>query len=200
MTGRFLTGLAAAVLALGLAAPKAHAVVIYDWVGTCDSGCTGQATAVLTLADSYTPGTEADVDDFVSFSYSSSSVSFAVPGDSSLSLFFTGFLPAVSGLAAPAQVDVLSNDRAIITFSSPDVPNSEWDLAFDRFVSPDERFSDIGGDSLWTLRASELSAPGPLSLLALGLAGLVRAGRRRGRAATGGGRCGAALPAGEDRP
>ncbi|MEO1065630.1 MAG: hypothetical protein AAFZ07_29825, partial [Actinomycetota bacterium] len=40
---------------------------------------------------------------------------------------------------------------------------------------------DRGTDNTWTLRQpTELSAPGPLSLLALGLTGLALAGRRRG--------------------
>ena len=209
MTGRFLAGLATAVLALGLAAPKAHAVVIYDWTGTCEDGlrpCTGQATAVLTLAETYVPGDVARQDDFVSFSYSSSSISFAIPGDFPLTLFSAGFLPAVSGLAAPASVDVDANDStARREFRSN--RDGDWFFWTDPIFSaehtpvfPDDFIDDDGVDGLWSLRASELSAPGPLSLLALGLAGLALAGWRRGKAATGGGRCGAAAPVGEDRP
>ena len=181
MTGRFLAGLAAALLALGLAAPKAHAVVIYDWTGTCDEGCTGQATAVLTLADTFVPGTSfADNDVFVSFSYSSSSVSFAVPGDSALSRFFATFPREVSGPATPWRASV-SSQGFEVSYRFDTGPSGDWGLNFDR---PSEPFSDRGVDGLWTLRASELSAPGPLSLLALGLAGLALTGRRRDKTRT----------------
>ena len=189
MIGKSL--LAAALLALGLAAPKAHAVVIYDWVGTCTSGCTGQATAVLTLSDSVTPGSRLDQDDFVSFSYSSSSGSYDIPADAAL----IGLLGAVSRVGGMGTF-VISFSFPAPTFSTGDFfAGSSWDSG-----SAPDGVDDMGDTFFWTLRASELSAPGPLSLLALGLAGLALAGRRRGRAATGGGRCGAAAPAGEDRP
>ena len=119
MTGRFLAGLAAAVLALGLAAPKARAVVIYDWTGACDFGCSGQAAAVLTLADSYTPGSNVDEDDFVSFSYSSSSGTYDALPDELASV--SGALPAVSGpvsISFEFTVPVLFGTGDFATFDS----------------------------------------------------------------------------------
>ena len=188
MIGKSL--LAAAVLALGLAAPKAHAVVIYDWTGSCAGGCTGPASAVLTLEDTYVPGTEVMDADFISFSYSASSGAYAIPTDAALtSVAGSAVLPAVSG---EADLVLLFTGGGISEFRAI---GDGWGSSF-----PPVGLNDIGSEALWTLRrASQLSAPGPLSLLALGLAGLALAGRRRGKAATGGRRCGA-LPAGEDRP
>ena len=168
---RLLGIFAAAIVALGLTAPKAEAVVIYDWTGTCDSGCTGQASAVLTLADSYTPGTEVMDSDFIAFSYSSSSGAFDIPDDAALRRFQNSpvFLPAVSG---PARIEM--NFTGAGTFAAFFSPN--WIILF----TPSGISEDRGVDPVWTLRQpTELSAPGSLSLLALGLAGLALAGRRR---------------------
>ena len=162
-----LGGLAAAVLAMGLAAPSAKAAVIYDFTGTCGFGCTGQATAVLELADSYTPGEVLRNSDFLSFSYSSSTDLFSIPADA----FFTGFfgaarLPVVSGTASFGLN---------AGFGTAVNTGSGWSA----FFSPSD--IDEGGSAYtWTLRQpTQLAAPGPLSLLALGLAGLALAGRRR---------------------
>ena len=83
--------------ALALAAGSASADVVYDWMGTCTDLCTGNATAVLTLADTYTPGTALANVDFVNFSFSSSNGSYTVPGDDVFDEFWTGsMLPALS--------------------------------------------------------------------------------------------------------
>ena len=52
---------------LAITASSANAVVIYGWTGTATSGSIGPASAVLTLADNYTPGTALSLADFVSF-------------------------------------------------------------------------------------------------------------------------------------
>ena len=52
---------------LAITASSANAVVIYGWTGTVTSGAIGPASAVLTLADTYTPGTALSLADFVSF-------------------------------------------------------------------------------------------------------------------------------------
>src|ERR1700761_2091825 len=73
----------AALLLAGLiqAAP-ARADFVFDLSGTCvdGSGCSGTATGVLTLADSYVFGTVMTTPDFISFTYSSSSRSFQLNG------------------------------------------------------------------------------------------------------------------------
>jgi hypothetical protein len=72
-----------ALLLAGLiqAAP-ARADFVFDLSGTCvdGSGCSGTATGVLTLADSYVFGTVMTTADFISFTYSSSSRSFQLLG------------------------------------------------------------------------------------------------------------------------
>ena len=169
---RLLGIFAAAIVALGLTAPKAEAVVIYDWTSTCTDGCTGQASAVLTLADSYTPGTEVTDADFISFSYRSTSGAYDIPADAallSLVSFELASLPAVSGAG-----DIRMQFAVIRTVFF--ARRSSWDT----FFAPNGVMRDSGGANTWTLRQpTELSAPGPLSLLALGFAGLALAGRRR---------------------
>ncbi len=164
-------GLAAAIVVLGMAAPKANAVVIYDWSGLCDSGCAGQATAVLTLEDTYVPGTQVMDADFVSFSYSSSSGTYDIPADTAFDDFSVpSILPVVSGQA-----------QILIDFDGPgtlfdSLPGGGWLSLF----AP-AGISDGGDEHQWVLRTTDLTAPGPLSLLALGLAGLALAGRRVSR-------------------
>ena len=67
-------------LALGLLAAPAQAVVVYQWSGECTNGCTGTATGLLTLSDTYVPGTTVSASEFISFLYTSSSGSFTIPG------------------------------------------------------------------------------------------------------------------------
>ena len=161
--------LTAGIVAMGLAAPQAEAVVIYDWSGACEFGCTGQATAVLTLADTYVPGTQVMAADFVSISYSSNAGSYNVPGNAGLELIFgPAVLPTVSGTAT-IGFDFTDVGRIFST-----TPGSWSSL----FVSLG---IDHGGTEYdWSLR--ELPEPGALSLFGLGLAGLALAGRRRKKA------------------
>ena len=172
---RLLGVLAGAVLALSLAPPQAEAVVIYDFTGTCDAPC-NFASGTLTLADTYTPGTVVENDDFISFSYNSGSGAYSVPG---LVLFsqFTGdrLLPAGMGQAS-LTIDFAGGS----TFF-------QSEPGFWRSLFGPAGIDDVGGGTTWSLRAPvdppvDLSAPGPLSLLALGLAGLALAGRRRRKA------------------
>ena len=39
---------------------EGNASIIYDWQGECRVGCTGEATGLFTLPDSYVPGTRFD--------------------------------------------------------------------------------------------------------------------------------------------
>ena len=174
---RLLGVLAAAIVALGLTAPKAEAVVIYDWTGTCTGGCTGQATAVLTLVDTYVPGDVAWTDDVISFSYSSSSGAYDIPADGLLVFAFAG-LPEVSG---GGMVNLILLPGLSSEFRH--LNSMSWGSVF-----LPNGVDDSGTDNTWALRLrTELSAPGPLSLLALGLIGLALAGRRRGGRGTTGG-------------
>jgi PEP-CTERM motif len=57
-------------------AAPARADIVFAFSGDCASGCTGTATGVLTLADSYTFGADITPADFISLTYSSSSRDF----------------------------------------------------------------------------------------------------------------------------
>src|SRR3984885_14149427 len=72
---------AAAVIGLVLASPlclpvPASANVVFDFNGVCATGCSGIATGVLTLADSYVFGSDITTLELISFDYSSSQFSF----------------------------------------------------------------------------------------------------------------------------
>ena len=169
MKTRLVGLLTAAIVALGMAAPQAEALVIYDFTGACDFGCTGQASAVLTLADTYVPGTQVTSADFISFSYDSDSGFYNVPPDAGLELIFgPAVLPAVSG---QATISFDFTDAGRLFQTSP----SSWGSVFASLGI------DHGGTEYeWVLR--ELPAPGPLSLIALGLVGLALAKRCRKKA------------------
>jgi hypothetical protein len=83
----------------------ANAEVVYNFEGTCVGGCTGTATGVLTLEDTYTPGTPLQNADFISFSYQSTSGSFTIDDTTFLEFQLIagqidrGILPAISGPA-----------------------------------------------------------------------------------------------------
>lgn len=171
MKTRFLGLLAAAIVALGMAAPQAEAIVIYDFTGSCSFGCTGQATAVLILDDTYVPGTQVVAADFIAISYSSDAGSYQIPPDAGLELIFgPAVLPAVAG-EATIGLDFTDAGRIFQTAGA-----GVWASLFVSLGI------DHGGTEYeWVLR--QLPAPGPLSLLALGLVGLAIAGRRRKQAA-----------------
>ena len=169
---KLLGVLAGAVLALGLMAPQAKAVVIYDFAGTCAAPC-DFAFATLTLADTYTPGTVVENDDFISFSYNSGSGAFSIPGDAVFAQFSGArILPAGIG-EADLTIDFVGGS----TFF-------QSEPGFWRSLFSPGGIDDVGSENAWRLRSPvdppvDLSAPGPLSLLALGLAGLALAGRRK---------------------
>ena len=75
------TALAAVVAALGAltSGTAAHANIVFDFSGLCADGCSGTATGVLTLTGAYMFGTDITSATFVSFSYASSDLIFAVP-------------------------------------------------------------------------------------------------------------------------
>jgi hypothetical protein len=64
-TGFYYTTAAAILLATILPA-SARAAVIYDWSADCETGCTGTASGVLTLIDTYTPGDPFTSSEFIS--------------------------------------------------------------------------------------------------------------------------------------
>lgn len=135
--------------------------VIYDWTGTCTAGCTGQATGVLTLADSYVPGAAtSSIDDFVSWSFSSDL--FTLTQTRALSF---QFIPATFSMVVGSDGSFFDN-------------SASW-----AYQSTDGTNAGFGGS--FTLRSPAqlpvpVAEPGVLALLGLGLAG-VTIGRNRKR-------------------
>jgi hypothetical protein len=79
-------------------ASSARANIVFEFSGECTAGCTGTATAVLTLADFYTFGAEITIPDLISFTYTSSGRDFEIlPSDYACcqdGLYFMGGLNA----------------------------------------------------------------------------------------------------------
>lgn len=149
---------------------SASAAVVYDWSGTCSSLCTGTASAVLTLADSYTPGTALASADFVSLTFSSSAGTYTVPGSDTFTSFWAGSqLPTATG-STYNFVDFLGGG----TYFTTDISGT-WD-----YWSQGSRVSS-GTDSNWTLSAVPL--PASLPLLAFGFGGLGFMSRRKRKTA-----------------
>jgi hypothetical protein len=156
---KLLSGFFGLMIGLG----SANSAVVYDWTGTCATGCTGTATAVLTLTNTYVPGLTVDSSFFVSFAFSSSAASFSTNTVSTLS----GFLPANSGIGV---IFFVSGSNVFSTSG-----------AWTAFIPPN---SLNGIENQWTLRTSVSAVPLPASawmfissLLAFGLYGWWR--RRR---------------------
>jgi PEP-CTERM motif len=64
-------------LALGLSG-GAQAAVIVNFSGTCTAGCTGTATGVLSLVDTYVLGSVVTLPDLLQFDYSSNTLTFSM--------------------------------------------------------------------------------------------------------------------------
>ena len=159
-------------LALIAAAGTAHAVVIYDWEGRCTALCAGDAVAVLTLNDSYIPGTPLTDSDFISFSYASSIGTYDIPGSGTLSSI-RGTLPVTAG--GLPTVDFLLDINGPNTFFLSST-SGVWESNF-----PLSSRQDFGPTQGWFLRPAPVPEPGTLGLMGFGLAGLAFVGRRHRR-------------------
>ena len=139
-----------AAIHLAVVPGAAQGSVIYDWTGTCDSGCVGSASAILTLNDSYTPGAVLSSAVFVSFTYTSSSGSYAFPADLALGTLI-GTLPATSGMGSLTDVDAIGNNTGFNTVGA----NSRWISSFQPFG-----IFDDGSSWQWRLRAVDADGDG----------------------------------------
>jgi hypothetical protein len=91
--GRLIAGLAFVLSAAAF--NPAQASVVVNWSGACTFGCTGQATATVTLIDGYTPGNAVNLSDVIQFDFFSNSFNFSILTPTSLGAGSS--LPAVSG-------------------------------------------------------------------------------------------------------
>ena len=183
-----LAFVATIVLAPFAGITNVHALVIYDFTGICATGCTGQATGVLTLKDSYTPGTPLTFGDLMSWNYTSSSGSFNIPGDANLNqsrdgeffivgdpnLGFDGPLPASGAPATgvPLFIDIFGSGNYIVTKETSQDPNRLWDVQLAA-----KSISDTGASYQWALRppsgpVSPVPLPAPVLLLLVALFGM----------------------------
>jgi len=163
---RLLSGLALYALTLG----TANALVIYDWTGSCSNGCTGNATAMLTLADTYTAGSALTLADFVSFTYQSSSSieTLSIPGNGFLDSI-TGTLPALTG-TADVRLDFFGGSPGVSFFET--LASGAWEIDSGPPPDPTPSFDDDGNNGTWTIAADPIPEPTTLALLSLGLVGL----------------------------
>lgn len=159
----------AVLITLGLTT-SANSAVVYDWSGICTDGCTGVASGVLALEDTYVPGTALSNSDFVSFFYTSSSGSYNVPGDAAFTDLI-GTLPMTSGTVSDLSVDFAGAGTVFSSFSS-----GNWASLFSALG-----IGEGGTNAEWTLRTTEVPLPAALPLLIASLGGFAVVSRRRRR-------------------
>jgi hypothetical protein len=82
----------------------ARANIVFDFTGECSLGCIGTATGMLTLTGGYVFGSDITSATFVSFSYASDNLSFAIPAGASL-LEFEGGLNADGSVNSTVAID-----------------------------------------------------------------------------------------------
>jgi PEP-CTERM motif-containing protein len=161
--------MAALFLAAGLfnAAP-ARADVVFDFSGICgEFTCSGTATGVLTLADSYVFGADINAGNFISFDYSSSDVNFEITSAEAQVLL--GGLNADGSLVGILLVQVMTGAKPFFEVAPP----------------PDGFFanSDRGEMFTFTLIGGAVPEPSTWAMMLLGFAGLRYAGYRKARLA-----------------
>jgi hypothetical protein len=159
--------LGSAVLALEIAtvslwSESASANVVFDFNGTCNSsGCpltTSTATGVLTLTNAYVFGTDMTSADFVSFSYSSSDLSFDLTSGESPGL--GGGLNSDGSFNATGELTVESSAGFPVFTSRPG-----------EFIATDQGpggHEDVGSSFTFT-NATPSAVPEPSTWLMMGI-------------------------------
>jgi len=125
-----------------LGAAKANASIIYNWTGECSGRCTGFATGVLELVDTYTPGTAVNTGEVISWSYFSSSGSYTIPGDLALS-FWSGVLPVFNGTPLTNVNTIFAGVAVFNNFT-----DGEWNTGGGSLLPN----TDFGVAGTWTLQ------------------------------------------------
>jgi PEP-CTERM motif len=164
---------AGAAVALFTAAP-ARANVVFDFSGVCSVNCSGTATGVLTLADSYTFGTDITSADFISFDYSSSSRSFDIT--SADGPFIDGGLNADGSVNSEGQL-IIQSSAGLPLFESFPGEFAEFVAA----TMPSAETDDVGFTFTFTLVSGAVPEPSTWAMMLLGFAGLGLAGYRKAR-------------------
>lgn len=160
-----LSLLGMAALSLCLASTIASPPQVYRWSGLC-TDCAGTATATLTLAPTYVPGTPLTLADLVSFVYNPTDL---IPAGFSIT---QADVTAISG-SIPASlpaVAVFSINSATIRFVSQS--SGAWCVGTGCPGGPRGDFGTLSS------LASEVPEPSTLALIGSGL-GLAALRRRR---------------------
>ncbi|MEL6769164.1 MAG: hypothetical protein AAFP17_18440 [Pseudomonadota bacterium] len=142
-----------AILASALVAPAAQAVVIYDFVGDCGTGC--EAIAEIQLDDTYVPGAAYTAGQLVSFTYNSPSGSFGAPANGEFDSGSTGTFPGNGMTTINVNIDIVGAGN-IFALSS-----ASWLAVFGSI-------NDSGDAFTLTLR-EEIPLPASLPLILAGL-------------------------------
>jgi PEP-CTERM motif len=142
--------------------------VVFDFSGICElSTCSGTATGVLTLADSYVFGADINAGNFISFDYSSSDKNFEITSPEAQVLL--GGLNADGSVVGILLVQVMTGTNPFFEVAPP----------------PDGFFAtgDRGQMFTFTLVGGAVPEPSTWAMMLLGFAGLGYAGYRKARQA-----------------
>ncbi len=124
----------------------ARADVLFDFSGTCVFNCSGTATGVLDLTNTYVSGSDITAADFVSFSYTSSALNFTIPAADTPTL--------MGGLNANGS----SNSSGLIAIMASGGPL--FASAGGVFVAnPGGSITDVGLSSTFTPEGSTVGNP-----------------------------------------
>jgi hypothetical protein len=149
--------------------PSARANVVFDWTGSCDSGCAGTATAVLTLIDAYSFGTPISSANFVSLAYKSNDMT----ADLTPTSLFEGGLNADGSFASPTFI--IRDVSGFPQFNAGDTGGWEVASATGADSGTDGHFTPVVGGAI--------PEPSSWAMMLLGFAGLGYASYRASRRA-----------------
>ena len=160
---------AALLLAILVQGAPARANIVFDFSGTCTSGCDGTATGVLTLSNSYQFGANITKSTFISFTYASDNQGFHIISPNLTRV--EGGLNADGSLSFAVEFD----GPNLSTF-----PNFTLGETSQFIAAAGLEEKDIG-DGAFTLVSSPVPEPSTWAMLLVGFAGLGYVGYRRTR-------------------